>query len=264
MDIGAQTRALVTGASRGIGRALAQALAARGATAGLLARDADELEALASRLPGRHVVLPTDVGSRVEVERAAQRFIEVAGGLELVIANAGVADYGPFAEQSLDAIERMTQVNWLGTVYTISATLPHLLDRAHGHIVVISSGAALRTFPWASAYGATKAAQRGFAEGLRHELSGTGVGLTVVYPGEIATDLHAHELDRLPDWNRASTAAPPGPLAEKVLEAVERDRRALYHPPAVRLLGIAHGINPKLADRLLRAVRGGTAAPRAD
>jgi hypothetical protein len=67
---------------------------------------------------------------------------------------------------------------------------------------------------------------------LRHELSGTGVGLTVVYPGEIAT--------------------------------VERDRRALYHPPAVRLLGIAHGINPKLADRLLRAVRGGTAAPRAD
>lgn len=109
MDIGAHTRALVTGASRGIGRALAQALAARGATVGLLARDADELEALATRLPGRHVVLPTDVGGRAEVDRAAQRFMEVAGGLELVIANAGVADYGPFAEQSLDAIERMTQ-----------------------------------------------------------------------------------------------------------------------------------------------------------
>jgi short-subunit dehydrogenase len=131
--------------------------------------------------------------------------------------------------------------------------------------VVISSGAALRSFPWASAYGATKAAQRGFAETLRHELSGTGVGLTVVYPGEVATELHAHELDRLPDWNRAgSEAAPPGPLAEKVLEAVEHDRRAVYYPRSVRLLGIAHGVSPKLADRLLRALRGGTAAPRAD
>ena len=71
--------------------------------------------------------------------------------------------------------------------------------------------------------------------------------------------------DRLPGWNRAgSEAAPPGPLAEKVLEAVEHDRRAVYYPRSVRLLGIAHGVSPKLADRLLRALRGGTAAQRAD
>ena len=156
-------------------------------------------------------------------------------------------------------------MNWLGTVYLVGAALPHLLDRAHGHVVVVSSGAGHRSFPGAAGYGATKAAQRMFGEALRHELSGTGVSLTMVYPGEVATDLHAHEKDRMPDWYRGGPrAASADALAAKVLSAVERDARAVHFPPLVRVLGAVHGLSPRLSDRVLRALRGATAAPRRD
>lgn len=266
MQVGPGTRALITGASRGIGRALAEALAARGAVVGLLARSSREVESLAAALPGgRHIALPADVGRPDEVEAATGRFVADAGGLELVVANAGIAHYGPFRDQDLAEIERMTTVNWLGTIHTVRAGLPHLLERAHGHIVVISSGAALRSFPWAAVYGATKAAQRNFASALRHELSGTGVSLTTVYPGEIATSFHDHEKASLPDWHRGGPdALPAADLAARILAAVEADHRELYVPPVVRLLGIAQGISPALADRILRLLRGGSAAPRRD
>src|SRR3982074_3596385 len=208
MEIGEGTRALVTGASRGIGRALVEAVAACGATVGLAARSTDELEALAATLPGAHHVLECDVTDADAVAATVESFIAAAGGLELVVANAGVATYGPFREMDLAQLDGLkTQWNWLGTVYPVHAALPHLLDRAEGHIVLLSSGAGHRSFPWAAVYGATKAAQRMFGEALRHELSGTGVSLTVVYPGEVATALHDHERDRLPDWHRGDTQA---------------------------------------------------------
>lgn len=265
MEIGAGTRAFVTGASRGIGRALSERLAARGATVGLAARSVDELEALADALPGTHHVLACDVADAASVKAAIDAFAERAGGLDLLVANAGITHYGPFREQSLEDAMQMTEVNWHGTLFTVHAGLPHMLDRAHGHIVVVSSGAALRSFPWAAVYGATKAAQRMFAEALRHELSGTGVSLTTVYPGEIATSLHDHEKDRMPDWYRGGPDAVPATgLADKIIAAVEADRRSLHHPPLVRLLGALHNLSPKASDALLRKLRGGTAAPRKD
>jgi NADP-dependent 3-hydroxy acid dehydrogenase YdfG len=261
MRIDASTRALVTGGTRGIGRALAEALAARGATVGLASRSADD--ALARTLSPRAVALACDVGDAGSVHAAVDTFIERAGGLDLVVANAGIAHYGPFLRQELAEIEAMTRVNWLGTVYTVHAALGHLIDRAEGHIVIVSSGAGLRSFPWAAGYGATKAAQRMFASALRHELSGTGIGVTTVYPGEIETELHAHERDRLPDWRGVGEEADPGGLARAVLAAVEKDRRSVAYPRQVALLGL-DGIAPRLTDRLLRRLRGGSAAPRVD
>jgi NADP-dependent 3-hydroxy acid dehydrogenase YdfG len=261
MRIDASTRALVTGGTRGIGRALAEALAARGATVGLASRSADD--ALARTLSPRAVALACDVGDAASVRAAVDTFIERAGGLDIVVANAGIAHYGPFLRQELTEIEAMTRVNWLGTVYTVHAALGHLIDRAEGHIVIVSSGAGLRSFPWAAGYGATKAAQRMFASALRHELSGTGVGVTTVYPGEIETELHAHERDRLPDWRGVGEEADPAGLARAVLAAVEKDRRSVAYPRQVALLGL-DGIAPRLTDRLLRRLRGGSAAPRVD
>jgi NADP-dependent 3-hydroxy acid dehydrogenase YdfG len=220
-------------------------------------------DALARQLSPRAVALACDVGDPASVKAAVDGFVTQTGGLDLVVANAGIAHYGPFLRQDLADIEAMTRVNWLGTVYTVHAALGHLIDRAQGHIVIVSSGAGLRSFPWAAGYGATKAAQRMFASALRHELSGTGVGVTTVFPGEIETDLHAHERDRLPDWRGVGAEAHPAGLARAVLAAVEADRRSVAYPRQVALLGL-DGLAPRLTDRLLRRLRGGSAAPRTD
>src|SRR5688500_2056038 len=261
MEIARGTRVVVTGASRGIGRAIADAFAARDCEVGLVARSEEELNELVLALPGEgHEPLPADVGDRDAIKQALDEF----GPVDVLVVNAGIANYGPFRDMDIDKVERMTRVNWLGTVYTIAAALPGMLDRARGHIVVVSSGAGVRSFPWAAVYGATKSAQRGFAEALRHELSGTGVSLTTVYPGEIKSHLHDHESDTMPDWYRKDNAADPEPLAEAIVDAVENDKRAVYYPPIVRLLRIMHGISPRVSDRMLKTMRGGTAAPRVD
>ena len=166
---------------------------------------------------------------------------------------------------TVEAVERMTRINWLGTVYLVAAVLPRMLERSEGHIVIVSSGAGHRSFPQAAAYGATKAAQRMFGEALRHELTGTGVSLTMVYPGEIATDLHAHDKDTMPAWYRGGDqAVAPERLAEKVIEGVEHDARSVYYPRLVRVLGAVHGLSPLVSDAMLRRLRGKTAAPRHD
>lgn len=264
MQIGLSTRALITGASKGIGRALAADLAGRGARLGLLARDGAALEELARTLPGEHVPLAVDVTDPAAVSDAVAGFAEQAGGLDLLIANAGIAHYGPFADMELAKIEEMVSINLLGSLYTVKAGLDAMLERGRpGHIVVVSSGAGIRAFPSGAVYGATKAANRGFAEALRHELSGTGISLTTVYPGEVATELHAHQLDRLPDWRDSDEAIDPAELARDVVDAVIADERSVYIPKAVRLLGI-NGIAPGLLDGLLRRARGPAAAPRRD
>ncbi len=264
MELRPGMRALITGASRGIGAALARDLAGRGMVVGLAARSTDELSALVAELPGSgHVVLECDVASRASVEAAVGRFVEEAGGLELLVANAGITHYEPFVEAPVEAAERMTQVNWMGTVYTVHAGLAPMLAAGTGHVVIVSSGAALRSFPSAAVYGATKAAQRGFAEALRHELADTGVSLTTVYPGEIATSLHDHEKERMPAWYRGGPdAAPAADLAREIAKAVEADARALHYPQIVRLLGVLNNVVPRGADAFLRRLRGDAAAPR--
>jgi uncharacterized protein len=257
---------LVTGASRGIGRAVAEAFADRGCAVGLVARSSEELDALAEELGGRAssaITLAADVGDRGAVEAAIARFAEEAGGIDVLVANAGIAHYGPFRDLPPEEAERMTRVNWLGTVYTVGAALPQMLERASGWIVVVSSAAAHRSFPWAAVYGATKAAQNGFLQALRHELSGTGVGITGVYPGMVKTHLHdddrAHE--RMPGWYQPGAAISPPRVAHEIVAAVENERAAVYVPPLTRLLRIANGLSPKLADRMLRVIMNRTAAP---
>jgi short-subunit dehydrogenase len=233
---------LVTGGSRGIGAAIADAFEARGCTVGRVSRSGDPA---------------ADVADRDSITRAVEGF----GRVDVVVANAGIAHYLPFAEMPPEQIEQLTSVNWLGTAYTVKAALPGLLERGHGHVVIVSSGAGIRSFPGAAVYGATKAAQRGFGEALRHELKGTGVGVTMVYPGQIRSDLHSHEKERMPDWYKLDRSVPPEPLAQAVVEAVEQGRREVFYPPTVRLLRIVHGLRPALADALLRRIMHRSAAP---
>jgi short-subunit dehydrogenase len=253
------TRVLITGASRGIGAALARALAARGCVLGLVARGEDGLRELVESLPGEgHQALPADVADRASIETAVASF----GQIDVLVANAGVADYGPWLDLELDLEDRMTRINWLGTLYTVRAALPQMVERGRGHVVVVSSGAALRTFPGATVYGATKSAQRGFAEGLWHDLDGTGVGVTIVYPGEIETNLHDHQPDKLPKWRKGGHEADVDECAAAIVKGVQADKRGVYFPREVRLLQTVHGISPRIADLMLRRLRGPSAAPR--
>jgi short-subunit dehydrogenase len=127
--------------------------------------------------------------------------------------------------------------------------------------VVLSSAAGLRSFAWGAVYGGTKAFDRGFAEALRHELAGTGISVTTVYPGEFGTTILAHQRDRLPAWRSNDEERPVGELVDAIVDGVERDARAVYAPPVVRVLGLS-GIAPRLTDRLLIRIRGRAAAPR--
>lgn len=242
MQIGPGTRVLVTGASRGIGEAVANAFAARGCTVGRVSRSGE---------------IAADVSDPGSIEHAVEEFGEV----DVLVANAGIAHYLPFKDMPLETVDELTRVNWLGTANTVKAALPAMLARGRGHIAIVSSGAGIRSFPGAAVYGATKAAQRGFGEALRHELKGTGVGLTMVYPGEIRSSLHDHEKDRMPSWYRLDRLSPPEPLAEAIADGVEKDKREVFYPPNVRLLRIAHGLRPGLADTVLRRIMDRSAAP---
>ncbi|MEA2454079.1 MAG: hypothetical protein QOI45_341 [Thermoleophilaceae bacterium] len=242
MQLGPDDRVIVTGASRGIGAAIADAFETRGCTVGRVSRSGDPA---------------ADVADRESITSALDGF----GQIDVLVANAGIAHYLPFTEMPTEQIEQLTRVNWLGTVYTVKAALPGMLERRRGHVVIVSSGAGIRSFPSAAAYGATKAAQRGFGEALRHELKGTGVGLTMVYPGQVRSSLHDHEKDRMPDWYKLERGVPPEPLAQAIVEGVEQDRREVFHPRNVRLLRIVHGLKPSLADALLRRIMHRSAAP---
>jgi short-subunit dehydrogenase len=262
------TRAVITGASRGIGRALSAELAGRGVRLGLVARGKEALDELVDELPaspdGPHLTAVADVSKWGQTSRAIDRLAKRLEGIDLLVANAGVLHYGPFADQDLADAEAMVQVNVLGTMYTVKAALPHMPGGRHGHIVILSSAAGLRSFPWGAVYGGTKAFDRGFGEALRHELAGTGISVTTVYPGEFGTTILAHQRDRLPAWRtNDEEERPVSELVAAIVEGVENDSRAVYAPPVVRILGL-NGIVPRLTDRLLVRIRGRAAAPRLD
>jgi short-subunit dehydrogenase len=259
MQVGEGTRVLVTGASRGLGRAIAEAFAYRGAVLGLVARSEGELRAVVDELPAAdHKILIADVSDRRQMAAVISAF----GAIDVVVANAGVARYLSFPELSLDEAEQMTNINWLGTLYTVQPALPQMIERGSGSVVLVASGAGLRAFPQASVYGATKAAQLVFGRALQHELDGTGVSVTVVLPGELDTHLHDHQRAELPAWRQEKYAMPARPLAGRVVEAVERGALEVYYPGSIKALRVLQGLSPSLADRILRMMRGKAAAPR--
>ena len=205
------------------GRHWLRAFARRGCTLGLVSRSEDELRELAESLPGDgHEVLPADVGdARLDARRRSRR----SASSTCSWPTPGIAHYRHFQELPLEKAEQMTRVNWLGTLYTVDAALPGMIERGRGHVVIVSSGAGFRAFPQASVYGATKAAQRAFADALRHELAGTGVSVTTVFPGEIKSQLHDHEQDTCPPGTTPTTPPTRPSWPKRVVEAVDRDKR---------------------------------------
>jgi NADP-dependent 3-hydroxy acid dehydrogenase YdfG len=194
MDLSGRTIA-ITGASSGIGEATALACAAAGAAVALGARRLDRIEELARRITedgGRAVALETDVSD----ERQARAFVEHAyeqlGGLDGLINNAGVMLLGPVAGAPTDEWRTMVDVNLLGLLYCTHAVLPVMLEAGKGDIVNVSSVAGRIASSGSAVYNMTKWGVGAFSEGLRQEVTGQGIRVTIIEPGAVATELPGH------------------------------------------------------------------------
>ncbi len=238
MQIGG-ANVLLTGASGGIGRAIARALDARGARLQVSGRRASVLEELRAELGGRPEVLEADLSDRAAAAGLAER----AGFVDVLVANAALPASGPIDDFSPEEIDRALDVNLRAPIQLTRALLPAMSERGEGHVVLISSLAGKMASVGSSLYSATKFGLRGFAAGLREDLHGTGVAVTVVFPGFVSGEgMFAETGVKL----RAGVGiSSPEEVAAAVLKGIETGRAEIdVAPIAVRAGVFASGVAP--------------------
>ncbi len=247
--------ALVTGASSGIGRALALRLAREGARVALVARREGELEAVASRIRaagGEALVLPCDVAERDRVAEVASRALEHFGRVDLLVNNAGYGHHRSFLEWDVADMERVMRVNYLGTLYFTKALLPQMVARRSGWIVFMASVAGRIGMPEEAAYSASKFALVGLAEALSLEVEDRGVHVLTVCPAVIRTPFFdAEALARMAPVTRRSMVEAE-PLAEAIVDALAKERRMLTFPRRIAPAFAVRALAPALMRRLVR------------
>jgi uncharacterized protein len=236
---------LLTGATGGIGQAIARAIAAQGARPILTGRRAEVLEPLASETGGRAIAC--DLASSAEVER----LLGEVGNVEVLIANAALPATGVLSSFTPEEIDRALAVNLRAPIVLARALSAGMAARGHGHLVFISSLSGKAASPRGSIYAATKYGLRGFALGLREDLRDSGVGVSTVFPGFISDAGMFHESGaKLPGYVAMKT---PEDVAAAVLRAIERNRSEVDVAPLPLRLGTAlAGLAPELSGRLQR------------
>jgi uncharacterized protein len=239
--------AVVTGASSGIGAAIARVLAARGWHLVLLARREDRLRALAGEVGGDYELC--DVGRREDVERVAATVMERHPQIQLLVNNAGIPGRRGFAEIDLDRLEEVLRVNYLGTVWCTRAFLPALEAAGRSDVVNIVSVAGTVAFGPAGPYSASKHAQLAFSRSTTAELRSRGVHVHTVNPGFVETEgfpqatvLRSALMRRL--------VIGPDDVAEHVVKVIERDKRETFVPWWYRVAAVAQALAPGLVARM--------------
>ena len=235
---------VVTGASRGIGAAVAKAVAARHARVGLIARTADDLDAVLGGLTVEGVTVTADVADRTAIIDAIAQVEAALGPIDVLVANAGIGAYGPLVDMSYEEIERVVHVNVLGTIYPIRAVLPGMVARRRGHVVTIGSIAGRIGSPFEAVYSATKFAGVGLTEAFAVEVAPYGVGVSLVNPGVVATEFgnargHPYARDRPKPISAES-------VADAVVAAVERGAAETYVPRWFRPAVLTRHLVPPL------------------
>lgn len=245
--------AVVTGASSGLGQALAARLAARGTHVVLAARRAsllEDLRASIERTGGKATVLELDVADTGAVVASLQRVDDELGGIDLVLANAGIGLNRDGKELAWEHVEPVLRVNVLGAFATLTALLPRMVARGQGHLVGVSSLAQYRGLPTGAAYSASKAAVSTFLEGLRVDLHGTGVAVTDIRPGFVRTPI-LHESIR--DQRYVMELEP---AIDIVLAAIDEKQSVCAFPFPLAQVAAASRLLPNaLYDRLIKRLQ---------
>jgi uncharacterized protein len=223
---------LLTGASGGIGQAIAKALDGRGARLLISGRRGDQLERIAAELGGRPTVLAADLAER----GGAAALVEAAGGVDILVANAALPASGPIDDFTPEEIDRALDVNLRAPIQLTRALLPAMVERGNGHLVLVSSLAGKVASVGSSLYSATKFGLRGFASGLREDLHDKGVGVTVVFPGFVSgAGMFAETGVPL---RRGVGTRRPDQVAGAVVSGIERGRAEIDVAP----LGLRAGV----------------------
>ena len=257
-------RIVLTGASEGIGRSLALALAARRARLVLAARDASRLESLARECRaagGEAVAVPTDVANAQDCEWLVGESMKALGGIDIVIHNAGITMWSRFdAVADLEIFERVMEVNYLAPVRLTALTLPHL-KTSKGLIVAVASLAGLTGVPERSGYAASKHAMIGFFDSLRIELADSGVDVSIVAPDFVVTEIHKRAIG--PDGQPLGESPmvqtkimTADECARGIVRAIEKRQRLLLMSTRGKLGWFLKFLAPRLLDRIAaKAIR---------
>ena len=240
--------AVITGASSGIGAALARRLTERGWHCVLLARRVDRLEQVAAGTNAE--IEPCDVSSRKEVERVAARVLKRHPAIGLLVNSAGIPAHGSFLTASPERIEQVIRTNYLGSVWCLRAFLPGLERGKPSQVVNIASVAGTTVVPDAGPYSASKHAQLAFSRALRAELRPRGISVLAVNPGPVATEGFPQTRlirRRSMRW----TVLRPEQIAAKIVRAIERGRTEVVIPRWMRIAGISTGLFPATVTRMV-------------
>lgn len=250
-----QKRILITGASSGIGRAIAEQAAAAGARVAVSARSADKLDHLVKALAGRGaeaLAVPGDVTSDADRRRIIQTIVDKFGGLDVLINNAGVASFGHFADSTEEILRRIMEVNFFAPIELIRLAIPHLTKGTQPAIVNVSSMCGRRALPAWPEYSASKYALCGMSEALRGEMARFDIDVLVVLPGLTKTDLRQNMLrddGRLKiDMNDGMPAAE---VAAGVIRALQNNSAETVLGREARTILRLHKFLPGLLDRLV-------------
>lgn len=239
------SRVLLTGATGGIGQAIARALRRHGADLMLTGRRLEVLGPLATELDARAIAV--DLADSGEV----RRLIDEAGAVDILIANAALPASGPLESYSVEQIDRSLDVNLRAPIVLAHALLPAMVERGRGHLMFIGSLQSKAPTPGAALYNASKFGLRGFATALRGDLHSSGVGVSIVYPGFIRdAGMFAETGVKLPPGVGTRS---PDDVARAVLRAIERNRGEIDVAPLSLSLGtIIAGLAPELSGRVQR------------
>jgi NAD(P)-dependent dehydrogenase (short-subunit alcohol dehydrogenase family) len=231
---------LITGAARGIGAELARRAAARGARLALVGLEPEQLARVAAEVGPEHLWVEADVTDAEALKVAVQRTVDAFGGLDIVVANAGIAPLTTVMTSSAHALARTIEVNLIGAMLTAHAALPEIAKR-RGHVLLVSSAAAFTVLPGMSAYCAAKAGVERFGDALRLEVAHRGVTVASAHPTWIDTDMVRDTEAALPTF-AATRKQLPGPLgaytsveacADALLENLETRGRRVFVPGSV-------------------------------